>query len=67
MPAYFSVKVLFSSQTMMGRFLRSLKVGRSTEYLFLTAIAAAAVVRGGGVMDNGWGNNEWQQLELQWE
>lgn len=49
MPAYFSVKVLFSSQTMMGRFLRSLKVGRSTEYLFLTAIAAAAVVRG----DNG--------------
>lgn len=51
---------------MMGRFLRSLKVGRSTEYLFLTAIAAAAaVVR--GVMGNGWGNNEWQQLELQWE
>lgn len=49
---------------MMGRFLRSLKVGRSTEYLFLTAIAAA-VVR--GVMGNGWGNNEWQQLELQWE
>lgn len=67
MPAYFSVKVLFSSQTMMGRFLRSLKVGRSTEYLFLTAIAAAAVVRGEGVMGNGWGNNEWQQLELQWE
>jgi len=66
-PAYFSVKVLFSSQTMMGRFLRSLKVGRSTEYLFLTAIAAAAVVRGEGVMGNGWGNNEWQQLELQWE
>lgn len=51
---------------MMGRFLRSLKVGRSTEYLFLAAIAAAAVVRGGGVMGNGWGNNEWQQLELQW-
>lgn len=50
---------------MMGRFLRSLKVGRSTEYLFLTAIAAAAVVR--GVMGNGWGNNEWQQWELQWE
>ena len=38
MGTYCSVKVLLSSQMMIGRFLRSLKVGRRTEYLFLTAI-----------------------------
>lgn len=30
---YFSVKVRFSSQVMMGRFFLSLYVGRMTEYL----------------------------------
>lgn len=44
--AYFSVKVLLSSQTMMGRFLRSLKVGKSTEYLLLTAIVAVGLQEG---------------------
>ena len=33
MGAYLSEKVRFSSQATMGRFLRSLKVGRMTEYL----------------------------------
>lgn len=31
--AYFSLNVLASSQTIIGRFLRSLYVGRITEYL----------------------------------
>jgi hypothetical protein len=33
--AYFLVKVSFRSQTMIGKFLRSLYVGRMTEYLSL--------------------------------
>ena len=36
--AYFFVKLSFRSQTMMGKFLRSLYVGRMTEYLFLVPI-----------------------------
>lgn len=34
MATYCSVNVSFKSHTMIGRFLRSLYVGRSTEYLF---------------------------------
>ena len=36
--SYFSVKVRLSSQVMMGRLRRSLKVGRITVYLSLVAI-----------------------------
>jgi hypothetical protein len=39
--AHFSVKVRFSNQTMMGKFFRSLYVGRMTEYLSLEAFAGA--------------------------
>ena len=38
------MKVRFSSQAMMGRFLRSLYVGRMTEYLSLAAAFAGAMV-----------------------
>jgi hypothetical protein len=40
---YLSVKVRFSNHVMMGRFRRSLYVGRITEYLFLEALAGAIV------------------------
>jgi len=36
--SYFFVKLSFRSKTIMGKFLRSLYVGKMTEYLFLAAI-----------------------------
>ena len=38
--AYFFVKLSFRRDTIMGKFLRSLYVGKRTEYLFLAAIDA---------------------------
>ena len=43
LPSYLSVKVRFSNHAMMGRFLRSLYVGRMTEYFSLEALAGAIV------------------------
>ncbi len=54
-PSYFSVKVRFSNHVMMGRFRRSLYVGRMTEYFSLEALAGAIVrvLREGGTAREG--------------
>jgi hypothetical protein len=48
-PTYCWVKVRLSSQVMMGRFWRSLKVGRITEYMSLP-LAAGAVFDFGAIV-----------------
>lgn len=42
----FSVKVRFNNQVMMGRFLRSLYVGKITEYLFPLGAMMGGIAKG---------------------
>jgi len=51
--SYFFVKLSFRSQTIMGKFVRSLNVGKMTEYLFLDIDANRGEKRGRGMREIG--------------
>lgn len=49
-----------------GQVLALIEGGEKHRVLVLDGHCCCCFCEGRGVMDNGWGNNEWQQLELQW-
>lgn len=50
-----------------GQVLALIEGGEKHRVLVLDGHCCCYCCEGRGVMGNGWGNNEWQQLELQWE
>ncbi len=57
--SYFFVKVSFKSQTIIGKFFRSLYVGKMTEYLFWAAMDADQYNKGGRGMGDAEAEKGW--------